>query len=139
MVLWGLVTWQGAQALDEDPFFKKRSFDLPVREQAVIITDEGFYPQNIVIFKGEKVRFFVTNTSDQKSCFILKGKDFFLAAEKGKVSEGVFHFKDKGRVEFYCPSQKNKGHLTVLEKPKKGSREIASEKTSVRVWMPREE
>lgn len=136
------MTWQGAQALEEGPYAKKRRFELPLREQAIIVTDHGFYPQNIAVFKGERVRFFVTSTSDNKSCFILKGKDLFLAAEKGKVSEGEVFFKNSQVVEFYCPTLKTKGHITVLERPqdkkqKRAQRTMASEK--VRIWMPKEE
>jgi plastocyanin len=136
------VTWQAAQALEEGPYAKKREFDLPLREQSIIVTDHGFYPETIAVFKGERVRFFVTSTSDNKSCFILKGKNLFLAAEKGKVSEGEVLFKEPQVVEYYCPTLKTKGHITVLERPqdkqrRRAQRTMASEK--VRIWMPREE
>ena len=136
------MTWQGVQALEEGPYSKPKRFDLPLREQAIIVSDEGFYPKSISVFKGEQVRFFVTSTSDNKSCFILKGKDLFLAAEKGKVSEGVVYFNKAQTVEFYCPTLPSKGRLTVLERPKdkkqkRAQRTMASER--VRVWMPREE
>lgn len=136
------MTWQGVLALEEGPFSKTRRFDLPIREQSIIVTDEGFYPKSISVFKGEQVRFFVTSTSDNKGCFILKGKDLFLAAEKGKVSEGLVYFEKPQSVEFYCPTLPSKGRLTVLERPKdkkqqRAQRTMASEK--IRIWMPREE
>ncbi|MEC7275486.1 MAG: hypothetical protein VXV96_04125 [Bdellovibrionota bacterium] len=142
MILWALVTWQGVYALDEGPYSKPRKFELPQREISIIVTEEGFYPQKISVFKGEKVRFFVTSTTDSKNCFILKGKDLFLSAEKGKISEGTLLFDRKESVEFYCPTSIEKGRLTVLERPQdvkkeRAQRTIASER--VKIWMPREE
>jgi hypothetical protein len=142
LLLWALVTWQGVQALEESPYVKAKRFSTPMREQAIIVTDEGFYPKSISVFKGERVRFYVTSTSDTKSCFILKGKGLFLAAEKGKVSEGIVYFDDAEKLEFYCPTTKSKGRVTVLERPrgknsKRAQRNIASEK--VRIWMPKDE
>lgn len=128
-------------ALEEGPYGLKRSYELPTREVSIIVTDEGFYPSKVSVFKGEKVKFFITSTSENKNCFILKGKDLFLSAEKGNVSEGVVFFDETARIEFYCPTSQEKGHLTVLERPgdkaRRIQRELASEK--VKVWMPKEE
>lgn len=142
MAVWLLVTWQGVQALEESPYTKRKIFNAPIREQAIIVSDEGFYPKSISVFKGEKVRFYITSTTHEKSCFILKGKDLFLSAEKGKISEGVVFFDHEGLFEFYCPTQSEKGRLTVLERPKdkkerRAQRTMASEK--VKIWMPKEE
>ncbi len=144
LILWALLAWQGVQALEDGPFAKDRTFDGPKREISIIVTEEGFYPESLSVFKGETVRFFVTSTSTQKSCFILKGKDLFLAAENGKVSEGTFFFDREERVDFYCPTTKQKGRLTVLERPQdklekkvRAQRKIASER--VKIWMPKEE
>lgn len=136
------MTWQGVQALEESPYSKARKFNTPLREQAIIVTEEGFYPKSISVFKGERVRFYVTSTSENKSCFILKGKNLFLSAEKGKVSEGVVYFEESQAIEFYCPTTKSKGRVTVLERPKdkndrRAQRNIASDK--VRIWMPKDE
>lgn len=143
-MLWALLAWQGVQALEDGPYAKKRRYDGPKREVSIIVSEEGFYPESLSVFKGETVRFFITSTTDQKSCFILKGKDLFLAAEKGKISEGTFFFDREGRIEFYCPTTRQKGSLTVLERPRdkekdkiRAQRKIASEQ--VKIWMPREE
>ena len=127
-------------ALDETPVFKRQKYATPIREQSIIVTDEGFYPPKFSVFKGERVRFFVTSTTDNKQCFILKGQEFFLAAKKGEISEGVAYFDDTGVVEFYCPTHKEKGRITVLARPttkKQVKRSIASER--VRIWTPRDE
>ena len=140
MTLWALVTWQTVHAVDDGPVFKKKEFTNPKRQQSIIITPEGFYPEHFSVFSGEMVRFFVTATSDQKECFIIKGKEIFLSAEKGKVSEGSVMFNSPGVFQYYCPTNKFKGSITVLERPeviRERKRQLASE--GVKVWMPREE
>jgi len=136
-----LLVWQGVQALEETSFQNRKIYATPLREQSIIISEEGFYPKNITAFKGEKIRFFVTAVVDEKSCFIIKGKDLFLSAEKGKISEGVAFFENSGKFEFYCPTLPYKGYVTILEKfkakKKRKQRTIASEK--LKVWMPKEE
>lgn len=127
-------------ALDETPIFKRQKYSSPIREVSIIVTDEGFYPSKFSVHKGERVRFFVTSTTEDKQCFILKGQEFFLAAQKGRISEGMISFDDKGVVEFYCPTHKEKGRITVLERSKKRKvlqRSIASKK--VRAWTPKDE
>ncbi len=140
MTFWAIVMWHTAHAVDDGPVFKKKDFNIPKRQQSIIVTPEGFYPEQFSVFKGETIRFFVTATSDQKECFIIKGKEIFLSAEKGKVSEGSVMFNAPGVFQYYCPTTKFKGKITVLERPediRARKRQIASETT--RVWMPREE
>jgi len=95
------------------------------------------------VFKGESIHFFVTATSDEKECFIVKGKDIFLSAEKGKVSEGTVVFNSPGEFQYYCPTSQFKGKITVMERPeviKARKRALASEGVSgIKIWMPREE
>lgn len=138
-----MATYQGVSAL-EDTYSFAKDYDIPLREQSIIVTEEGYYPKHISAFVGERMRFFVTSTTDKDECFILKNMDLFLGAKKGKISEGEVHFTKPGVIEYYCPTGQLKGKLTVLEKPKKKSqRNIASERnsksTNVRFWMPRDE
>lgn len=107
----------------------------PVREISVIVTKEGYYPKSISVFEGEKVKFFVTSTLEEPHCLIVEAHKVFLAANKGKVTEGEAHFERAGEYAFYCPSSKNDGKIVVLKKhvPK---REIASERKTI--WTPRE-
>ncbi|MAF78105.1 MAG: hypothetical protein CME63_17550 [Halobacteriovoraceae bacterium] len=140
MTLWALVTWQTVHAVDDGPVFKKKKFNTPKRDQSIIVTPEGYYPESFSVFKGERIRFFVTATSDQKECFIIKGKEIFLSAEKGKVSEGSVIFNRPGVYQYYCPTTKHRGSITVMERPevlRERKRALASE--TVKVWMPREE
>ena len=45
------------------------------RELAIIISDEGFFPNRVVAFEGESVRFFLTSLSQNDSCFVMKTKN----------------------------------------------------------------
>ena len=137
--LWGLLVWQTVYAVDDTPVFKAQKFTNPTREHSIIVTEEGFYPESISVFKGEKVRFFVTATTERKECFLIKGKEIFLSAEKGKVSEGIVMFNDPGTYQYYCPTNNYKGTISVIVKkdPNKPRRRVASE--TVRIWMPKEE
>lgn len=115
-------------------FFKK-----PLREYSIILTNEGYYPNRLVAYEGEKIRFFVTSTLDKAECFIVQDHKVFLSAKKGEVSEGEAIFKTAGKYKFYCPASKNEGFITVLEKSDnvdEQARKVASEKPSY--WLPRD-
>lgn len=119
--------------------FKSKEFETPVREYSVIATKSGYFPDKLFAYVGETARFFVTSTDATPQCFLLKDHKVFLAAEKGKMEEGQVQFKYPGRFEFYCPSTKFKGHITVVERPrpeKAVKRELASEKKTY--WTPRD-
>jgi len=118
-----------------------KSFAVPVREHSIIVTPEGFYPKQISLFAGEKLKLFVTSTLDKPSCFMMKGKDIFLPAKKGEIAEGSVYFKKPGKFRYYCPTGKISGVITVLERHSdklKRSRGIASGKSRRRKWLPKE-
>jgi plastocyanin len=108
-----------------------------IREVAVIVTKEGYYPKSISVFEGETIRFFVTATVEEPHCLLVEGHKLFLAANKGKVTEAEVTFDKVGKFALYCPSSTNDGKIVVLKKvsPK---REVASEKKMPDVWTPRE-
>lgn len=118
----------------------QKELDTPIREQSVIITQEGYYPERIVAFAGEKVRFYVTSTLSEPSCFIVKGKEAFVSAKKGRMTETEAVFNEAGEYEIYCPTHKFRGKVVVLDHH--GShlrkRSIASEKEKASQWMPKE-
>ncbi len=126
----------------EDFYNKASKYEVPKRNLSVIAAPEGFYPKKFTVFVGELVRFYVTGTSDTPSCLILKGKDLFLGAKKGKISEGQVYFDKAGKYQFYCPTGKISGQITVIERPdQKRSRirrETASQKI-IKIWRPRDE
>lgn len=124
---------------------KAKTFKNPKREISVIVTDQGYFPDQISVFEGEEVRFFVTSTIDGPDCFVVDKHKIFLAAEKGKLTEAQTIFKVPGKYKFYCPSHKFAGHITVIEKVKltksstqeKNTRDVASENESdSQLWRP---
>jgi len=138
MLVLSLIMTFSNSVFAEGPFDEK-SFDTPVREISIIATDDGFYPNKVMAFTGEKVKFFITSTSGSKHCFILQKHEVFVAAEKGKINEAHVQLDNPGRFKFYCPSSDFKGHLTVFEKFKnqdQASREPASAKP--KYWTPRD-
>ena len=110
----------------------------PQRHVSLIATTDGFYPEKLIAFKGEKVKFFFTATTDNPSCLILEGHKVFISAHVGKISEGETVLNNTGNFDIYCPSIKYKAKLTVLDRPSdKRSREIAVEKVKS-YWTPKE-
>lgn len=125
------LVWGMALALASAAWSK----ELPLREVSVIVTPEGYYPRNLTVFQGERVKFYVTSTVDEAGCFIVQGQKVFMAASKGKVSEAEAVFEHPGSFAFYCPSNKNDGKITVLENKNGPRRGIASDESK---WVPRE-
>jgi plastocyanin len=109
----------------------------PTRELAVIVTKEGYYPKSLSVFEGERIKFYLTSTVEEPSCLIVESHKVFLAANKGKVTEGEAIFDKAGEYSFYCPSSKNDGKIVVIKKaaPK---REVASERNREGLWTPKE-
>jgi len=114
-----------------------KTFSVPVREHAIIVTPEGFYPRQISLFTGEKLKLFVTSILDHPSCFMMKEKEIFLAAKKGEISEGEVIFKRPGVFSYYCPTGKISGTVTVLQRntKKQRGRGVASRRQR---WRPKE-
>lgn len=125
----------------EETYFTGSKLELPMRENAVIVSDTGFYPNRIVVFKGERVKFFVTNISEQAQCFNIPDKNIFTTAQKGKIAEGEAYFDKSGIFVFNCPNSNFQGRVIVMEKAddlaESNRRGLASDK--VKVWKPKEE
>ena len=118
-------------------FTDAKQFDAPIREHSIIVTEEGYYPEKISAFAGEKIRFFVTSTLEDPSCFLLESNELFLGAKKGQISEGEAFFRRPGTYKFHCPSGKIEGKVTILPKRDKAERKIASPGRPV-VWRPKD-
>ena len=138
-----------AEVLPE-PEVKAKTVTIPTREVSVIVTKEGYYPEKVTVFEGEKVKFFVTSTLEEPNCMVVESHEVFMAATKGKVTEAEAHFKHAGEFQFYCPSSKNNGKIIVLKKsePKREiasvkapslekKEEVVEKKTDADVWIPR--
>ena len=124
MVIWPSLAAKEPKEKDFIPF------DDPIREQSVIITSEGYYPKNINIFRGEKLRIFLTTTEGQ-GCLIIPSASIFMAGQEGSITTKDIVFEKEGTYSFHCPTGKIKGKITVwrhpLEKTKSSvSRKIAS-------------
>ena len=120
---------------------KVKYFKKPLREYSVILTNEGYYPERLMAYAGEKVRFFVTSTQSKPECFVMQDHKLFLSAKKGEISEGEVVFKEAGKYKFYCPSSKHKGYITVIERAsdiEEQQRKIASEESKPSYWTPRD-
>jgi plastocyanin len=109
----------------------------PMREVAIIVTKEGYYPKSISVFEGEKIKFYVTSTVEEPNCMIVESHKVFLAANKGKLTEGETVFEKAGEFAFYCPGSKNDGKVVVLKKHVP-NRDIASDNGKESLWTPKE-
>jgi plastocyanin len=131
--------YQKAFAIQET-YHKEKTLEVPYREQAIIIGKEGFYPNRLVVYKGEKVRFFVTSVGVDSACFNIPDKGAFATASKDKIAETEVFFDKVGVFQFNCPNNTFTGRVMVLEKASDREetkrRGLASD--LVKVWMPKE-
>lgn len=125
--------------------FKKKIYKNPLREFSIIVTDDGFYPNKLIAYVGEKVRFFVTSTTKNSQCFVLQKHEVFISAEQGHLNETETTLENPGRYKFYCPTTKHSGYLTVIDKAsqaKEAARSVASESEEKperpKYWTPRD-
>ena len=131
--------YQKAYAIQET-YFKEKNMDVPYREQAIIIGKEGFYPNRLVVYKGEKVRFFVTSVGVDSACFNIPDKNVFSSPSKDKIAEAEVFFDKVGVFQFNCPNNTFTGRVMVLEKSsdryETSRRGLASD--VVKVWRPKD-
>lgn len=128
-----------AQALEES-YNKERTLDVPYREQAIIVSKDGFFPNRLVVFKGEKVRFFVTAVGVDSACFNIPDKNVYTSATTQKITEAETFFDKVGVYQFNCPNNTFTGRVMVLEKASDRDetlrRGLASD--TVKIWKPKE-
>ena len=126
----------------EDTYLQGEKYSNPIRQQSIIVSNSGYYPNVIHAFSGEKVKLFITSTTSKPSCFTMPEKNLFLPANQGEISESVVFFDRPGVYEFNCPAGGVKGKVVVREHPlerrERIKREIASERR-VKIWRPRDE
>ena len=131
--------FKSAHALQET-YFKETVNDVPYREQAVIISKDGFFPNRIVVYKGEKVRFFVTSVGVDSACFNIPDKNVFASPGKDKIAESEVFFDKVGVFAFNCPNNTFNGRVMVLEKAadreETQRRGLASD--LVKIWKPKD-
>ncbi len=124
----------------EESYNKDKTLDIPYREQAVIISKDGFYPNRLIVFKGEKVRFFVTAVGVESACFNIPDKNVYATATPQKIVESEAFFDKVGVFQFNCPNNTYTGRVMVLEKAsdkeESARRGLASD--AVKIWKPKE-
>ena len=111
---------------------------VPRREISVIVTKEGYYPKNLTVFQGEKVKFYVTSTVEEPDCLLVQGHKVFLAANKGKIAEAEATFETAGEFSFYCPSSKHDGKITVIKKNEPRAVRGLAGQNDPEVWTPKD-
>lgn len=124
----------------EESYNKDKTLDVPYREQAVIVTKEGFYPNRLVVYKGEKVRFFVTAVGETSACFNIPTKNVFTSAHQGKIAEAETFFDKAGTYTFNCPNSNFNGRVMVIEKAADKEETLRRGLASdvIKVWQPKE-
>jgi len=124
----------------EESYNKDVKLDVPYREQAVIVSKDGFFPNRLVVFKGEKVRFFVTAVGLDTACFNIPDKNVYTTAATQKIAEAEAYFDKVGIYQFNCPSNSFTGRVMVLEKASDRDesmrRGLASD--TVKIWKPKD-
>jgi hypothetical protein len=134
-----ITLFSSAYAL-EDSYNKEKSLDVPYREQAIIVSKDGFFPNRLIVFKGEKVRFFVTAVGIDSACFNIPAKNVFASATAAKIVETETFFDKVGVYQFNCPNNTFTGRVMVLEKASDRDesmrRGLASD--SVKIWKPKD-
>lgn len=124
----------------EESYNRDKTLDVPYREQAIIIGKEGFYPNRLIVFKGEKVRFFITSVGVDSACFNIPDKNVFSSSSKDKIIETETFFDKAGVFQFNCPNNTFSGRIMVLEKAsdRKESERRGLASDVVKVWRPKE-
>ena len=73
------------------------------KDIVIIIKDEGYYPEQINLFVGERPKLFILSQTESQSCFIMQEKNIFLPLEKGKMVELNLQFDKPGIFPYFCP------------------------------------
>jgi len=104
------------------------------------VTKEGFYPNRLVVYKGEKVHFFVTAVGDTNACFNIPNKNIFTTAHQGKIAEAETFFDKAGTFTFNCPNSSFNGRVMVIEKASDKEETLRRGLASdvIKVWQPKE-
>jgi len=116
----------------------EKKFIIPIREHAVIVGEQGYYPQNISLFAGEQIRFYLSTTMNRPSCLMIKEKNIFLSIEKGRITEASVQFDRPGTFKYYCPNGNISGTIHVLKRKGRYLKRKLASQTKVKIWRPRE-
>jgi len=127
-----------------------KKYEIPLREVAIILTDEGYYPQNIQFFVGENVRIYLTSTRTKPGCFYIPEKNVFQAVDPKKLAIVELFFEREQKLSFMCPTGKSIGQIVVAKHPRvkkmlndlrqerQQQKEVERDLASVGGWRPSE-
>lgn len=138
LLIISLFSWDLCLGLD---YGLPQKLETPLREHSIIITEEGFFPNRISLFEGEKLKLFVTSLNESPSCLFIPDKKLFIGVNRGEVKESETIFEKEGVYHFHCPTGKIHGKITVIRKigeREKAQRKIASARPS-HLWVPKDE
>ncbi len=118
---------------------KERNFKVPKRVISIIVSEEGFYPNSLSVFRGEEIELYATSVTDKPSCLMIKDHDVFLGLKKGEIKGIEFTVEKAGNFSLYCPSVRSSGEMVVIDNKKiiKVKRSSASV-SEIDAWIPRE-
>lgn len=146
IALGAIGTLQSFALEDEADYSAAKKFDVPLRELSIIVSKEGYYPKVLTAFVGEKVRFYLTTSTTNPSCFIMNDMNLTLAISPQNITEGEVFFGRPGEFNFHCPIGKIFGKIQILPRPEKKkspdstpSRQVASQKPQLKMWWPKDE
>ncbi len=86
------------------------------REISLIVSDNGPFPQKIIIFTDEKIRLFLTNIGKNKQCFYFPTKKIFIAVPFNDLTSIDLEMNQAGEFQYTCPGSTLKGSILVLER-----------------------
>ncbi len=120
---------------------EKHLFKNPIREIAIIITEDGYLPEKIVAFQNEKIYLHLTSVDKKINCFLLPKQNYFISLERGDIKGGEFLFEESGNYHFSCPAREISGEFVILDRVSKSSdRAVAQDVDDnkyTKGWVPK--
>lgn len=88
-----------------------------VQEFSIIATENGFFPNKIIVRRNIPVNLYLTSVNSQNSCFVMKSDelDFHRGIGAKKVEKISFRPERVGPVKFHCPVGNIQGILIVRD------------------------
>lgn len=88
-----------------------------LQEISVIVSDQGFYPERIVLTQGTPVKMYLITPAKVPLCFMVDEWGIRKGVKPGKIEEISFTPDQPGNFRFYCPVKSIEGKITVRELP----------------------
>lgn len=108
-----------ANEMPDRPSFK--AYEFPKREFAVVLTEQGYFPDKLIFFAGEEISLWFTTTQEQVACLQLHGPStsstVLVSAKKGELHRATLKLDQPGLYSFNCPGFSFAGTAVVLGEP----------------------